>query len=123
MINQKDIDEAIHYGTERNLDKEARELTERYLLDKLGEFIALKKSKESIESININTDTHIFTISLKDLQRYLCSATMLRVRYSYNALCRILNAVSKDAKENNIKIRYAHAPKQGNIIVLITKTQ
>ena len=43
MINQKDIDSAIRYGTERNIDKEARGLTERYLLDKLGEYIALKK--------------------------------------------------------------------------------
>ena len=36
MITSKDIDDAVHYGTERNLDKEARELTEHYLLDKLG---------------------------------------------------------------------------------------
>lgn len=120
MISQNDIDEAIHYGEERNLDKEARELTERYLLDKLGEFIALKKSKEDI---NKNTNQHVFTISLKGLQRYLCSTTVLRVCYSYNALCRILNTVAKDAKESDIKIRYAHAPKQGNIIVSITKTQ
>lgn len=121
MITSKNIDEAIHYGAEQNLDKEARELTERYLLDKLGKFIALKKPKESIENVNINTDTHIFTISLKDLQRYLCGATVLRVCYRYHALCRILNAVAKDAKENGIKIRYAHAPKRGNIIVLIAK--
>ena len=120
MINQNDIDEAVQYGTKRNLDKEARELTERYLLDKLGEFIALKKSKEDIDK---NTDQHVFTISLKGLQSYLCSATTLRVCYNYNALCRILNAVSKDAKENGIKIRYAHTPKKGKIIVLITKTQ
>lgn len=120
MITSKDIEEAIHYGSERNLDKEARELTERYLLDKLGEFIALKKSKEDI---NKNTNQHVFTISLKGLQRYLCEATVLHICYSYNALCRILNTVSKDAKETGIKIRYAHAPKQGNIIVLITKTQ
>lgn len=120
MITSKDIDETIHYGTERNLDKEARELTERYLLDKLGEFIALKKSKEDI---NKNTNQHVFTISLKGLQRYLCEATVLHICYSYNALCRILNAVSKDAKENGIKIRYAHTPKKGKIIVLITKTQ
>lgn len=62
MINQKDIDSAIRYGTERNIDKEAKELTERYLLNKLGEYIALKKSKESLDA---NPDTHIFTISLK----------------------------------------------------------
>lgn len=79
MITSKDIDEAIHYGEERNLDKEARELTERYLLDKLGEFIAIKKSKEDI---NKNTNQHVFTISLKGLQRYLCSTTVLRVCYS-----------------------------------------
>ena len=120
MITSKDIDEAIHYGEERNLDKEARELTERYLLNKLGEFIALKKSKEELDK---NAEQHVFTISLKGLQSYLCSATTLRVCYNYNALCRILNAVAKDAKESDVKIQYAHAPKQGNIIVLITKTQ
>ena len=120
MISQNNIDEAVQYGTKRNLDKETRELTERYLLDKLGEFIALKKFKKDI---NKNTDQHVFTISLKGLQQYLCDTTVLRVCYSYNALCRILNAISKDAKENGIKIRYARAPKKGKIIVLITKMQ
>lgn len=46
MINQKNIDSAIRYGTEQNIDKEARKLTERYLLDKLREYIALKNPKK-----------------------------------------------------------------------------
>ena len=118
MINQNDIDSAIRYGTERNIDKEAKELTERYLLNKLGEYIALKKSKESLDA---NPDTHIVTISLKNLQRSLCGTTMLRICYRYDALYRILNAIAKDAKKNGVRIRYAHARKRGDIIVLIAK--
>ena len=59
MINQKDIDSAIRYGTKRNIDKEARELTERYLLDKLGEYIALKNPKK----VPTQTPTRTFSQS------------------------------------------------------------
>lgn len=45
MINQNDIDSAIRYGTERNIDKETRELTERYLLNlKKGKFTCTKNA-------------------------------------------------------------------------------
>lgn len=60
MINQKDIDSAIRYGTERNIDKEAKELTERYLLNKLGEYIALKKNPKKVST---QTPTRTFSQS------------------------------------------------------------
>lgn len=50
MITNKDIDDAIHFGIERNIYKDAKELTERYLMDRLGLSLAMESNLEKKRS-------------------------------------------------------------------------
>lgn len=50
MITNKDINEAIRFGMDRNTYKDAKELTERYLMDRLGMALAMQTNLEKKRS-------------------------------------------------------------------------
>ena len=119
MITNKNIDEAIRFGIDRNIYKDAKELTERYLMNKLGVSLAMKPDLEKRDPKN---KTYSFGFIPGDLRKYLHENTVTHTYFSMDAVKRMLSEIATDAKKNDIEIRYSTLP-NGVYVASFTKTK
>lgn len=103
MITNKDIDEAIRFGIDQNIYKDAKELTERYLMDRLGLSLAIESNLEKRDPRNKTYCCHFHP---KNLFKYLYENTVTHARFDETALKHMLDDITTDAKKNDIDIRY-----------------
>lgn len=103
MITNKNINDAIHFGIERNIYKDAKELTERYLMDRLGLSLAMESNLEKRDPRNKTYCCHFHPTNLI---KYLYENTVTHAHFDKTALEDMLNDIAVDAKKNDIEIRY-----------------
>lgn len=119
MITNKNIDDAIHFGIERNIYKDAKELTERYLMDRLGLSLAMESNLEKRDPRNKTYCCHFHPTNLI---KYLYENTVTHARFDKTALEDMLNDIAVDAKKNDIEIRYGTSS-NGFYCASFTKTK
>lgn len=119
MITNKDIDEAIRFGIDRNIYKDAKELTERYLMDRLGLSLAMQTNLEKRDPQN---KTYSCGFIPGDLRKYLYESTVTHTHFSINAVKRMLSEIATDAEKNDIEIKYSILP-NGVYVASFTKTK
>ena len=103
MITSKNIDDAIHFDIERNIYKDAKELTERYLMNRLGLSLAMESNLEKRDPQNKTYCCHFHPTNLI---KYLYENTVTHAHFEKTTLEDMLNDIAVDAKKNNIEIRY-----------------
>lgn len=103
MITNKNIDDAIHFGIERNIYKDAKELTERYLIDRLSLSLTMEDGLDKRDPKNRTYCCHFHPANLI---KYLHENTVTHARFNETTLKNMLNDIATDAKKNDIEIRY-----------------